>query len=549
VPVTRREWLGAVLITVGVVCLLQLPYLLGYIAADATTEYTGLMVNVEDGSYLAAIEMGRQGAWQYQIRFTSEPHAPVYLYMFYIAAGHVARLLQMDTPAMWHLMRGVMNGFMFLAVFGLITYLLPTPTLRRTALLLAMLGSGLDWFLFPWETFDPVSAAPLDIRQPEAHLFFSALTYSHYGAAAGLLTLLIWSWLVLTTQTLDKIRKIGLVALAAVANLALLVVHPFLIFLSLTVTSFFWMYLAAQAGRILWREGILLALIMLPSLPLLLYYYQVLSTNPVVAAWNAQAVTLSPNPLHYLLAYAPYLVPAGWGALKMGRSLLARPGLVQLWLWILVVALLLYAPVGAQRRFVEGVQVPLAILATQGLGMGLTRLRQAAWFQAMAGRPKYSTEGLERLVIVGVVALLAVPNLYLYLAAVSSLGVEQVYPMFRPRAEIAAMEWLRQNARSDEKVISAYLTGSYLPYRARTLVYLGQRYETVNFETKQREVEAFFGSMGNAERLAFLRKKQIVYVFYGRAERDLGVIDPAGVPFLRSVFENGEVSVFEVRVP
>jgi hypothetical protein len=221
-----------------------------------------------------------------------------------------------------------------------------------------------------------------------------------------------------------------------------------------------------------------------------------------------------------------------------------------LWVWVAAVALLLYAPIGAQRRFVEGVQVPLAILATWGLyEAALPRLKQAHWFQALARRPKYSAAGLERLCVAALILLLAVPNLYLYVSALTSLGVDRIYPIFRPRAETEAMEWLAREAKADDLVLSAYLTGSYLPYRAGTRVFIGQRYETVDFQSKQRAVEAFFSTMSDAERVAFLRGKGISLVFYGRAERDLGAFDPAAAPFLRRVYANQEAQIFEVVAP
>lgn len=548
-PVSRSEWLQVIVITAVLVLLLHLPYQLGYFA-PADTEFTGLAVNIEDGSYLAAIEMGRQGLWTYQIRFTSEPHDPVYLYEFYVGAGQAARLLNLDTPTMWHLSRSVMNVFMFLTVFGFIAFYLPTAAQRRAAFLLAALGSGFDLTLLPWETLDRLSAAPLDIRMPEAHLFFSALTYAHYGAAVGGLTLLFWSGLRLLTESLALTKQIALMVLAALCNLILLIVHPFLIFLTLLVLGLFWLYRAVSARRILWRDGIVLLMIYIPSLPFLLYYRDVLANNTVIAIWNAQAVTLSPSPLHYLLAYAPYLLLAGWGVAKMRGALDAQPSRVLLWLWVLAVALLLYAPIGAQRRFVEGLQVPLAILATLALfEVALPRVERARWFQALASRPNYSIRGMQNLLVLLLVLFLALPNLYLYVSSLLQLGVVQPYPLFRPRTEIEAMEWLHENAHRDDLVLSSYFTGSYLPFRADTRTYIGQRYETIDFENKLQTVEHFFSTMSDAERRAFLQQNHAAYVFYGSAERALGQFDPNSAPYLVPVWNNAQVTLFRVGTP
>ena len=55
--------------------------------AASDTMYTGLLVNVEDANYITIIQRGSEGAWTHSLRFTSEPDAPAYLYVFYLGVG------------------------------------------------------------------------------------------------------------------------------------------------------------------------------------------------------------------------------------------------------------------------------------------------------------------------------------------------------------------------------------------------------------------------------------------------------------------------------
>ena len=55
--------------------------------AHAGTEYTGLVLSLNDVTYYMGIELGREGEWLYRIRFTAEPHQPALLYTFYLALG------------------------------------------------------------------------------------------------------------------------------------------------------------------------------------------------------------------------------------------------------------------------------------------------------------------------------------------------------------------------------------------------------------------------------------------------------------------------------
>ncbi len=107
------------------------------------------------------------------------------------------------------------------------------------------------------------------------------------------------------------------------------------------------------------------------------------------------------------------------------------------------------------------------------------------------------------------------------------------------------MDWLRANADSADVVLGAYFSGSYIPLRAGTRTYVGHYYETVHFETKQAAVERFFDAANDdATRREFLRANGIGYVFYGRAERQLGPFEPAQADYLQRVYENGTVTIY-----
>ena len=544
---TRREWFSVFVIAVAVALLLFVPYALGYTQAHSGTEYTGLMITVEDASYVSSIGKGYNGEWLYHLPFTSEEHAPAFIEVFYLSLGHIARVLNLPVIAMWHLARVVSDVLLFLVTFGFIATFIPAPIQRRAAYLLAIFGGGFDWAWLPWEHPDPIaSAVPLDLRMPEAHLFFSALTFPHFAAAISFI-LITFS---LALRALDHATiswQRWLFALgASVGNLLVMLVYPFLIVLMLGVLGAYYVLLITRAWRLLWREAFLLISACALPVPMVLYYQSVLATNDIFRRWNVQATTLSPNPLHYLLAYAPYLV---LGALTF-RRLKARDHhrLTFLWIWIGAVAVLVYSPLNAQRRFVEGVQVPLAIVATLGLfEVGLPWLARRRVFNALAQRPSYSGAGLQRLLVVGLIAVTSLANLYLWAGAAIKLSVTQPYPLFRPRAELQAMDWLRDHATPDELVLSSYWTGSYIPFRTGHRVFVGNRYETIQFDGKRATVQRFFSTEANdAWRVALLKQYRVAYIFVGRDERTLGDFDPARAEYLKPAFTDGEVTIYRV---
>ncbi len=545
--VSAREWLVVAAITLALALFLQLPYVLGYALVQPGTEYTGLLINVEDGSYLSAIGQGINGAWLYRIPFTTEEHAPAFIQVFYLALGHAARTLNLSAVAMWHLARIVAAIILFVVLYDFIARWLDSPRQRRVAYALAIFGAGYDFWRFPFDGASGAEALPIELHMPEAHIFYSALTYPHF--ALGIALVLVTFALLLRGLN-DESRSIVYALGAGLGNLLIGIVYPFLMYLMVAVTGTYVFFLMWHRRKMLWRALIPLGVAFGIPAPLFAYYQKVLMTNPVIQLWNVQATTLSPHPLHFVLAYAPLLVFAALTIRPLMRADASRQRVFAfLWIWVIIVALLLYAPITQQRRFVEGVQVPLAILAALGLcEVALPRLARTRVFIALSQRPKYSVAGLERLLIIAIIALASVASAYVWVSSVVLLGFVQPYPLFRPTAELQAMDWLRANTSPNDAMLSSYWTGSFIPARAGNTVFVGQRYETIRFDEKRAAAEKFFdAATDDAWRVALLREYRIAYVFWGKAERDLGAFEPERASYLQRVLANEVVQIYRVR--
>jgi hypothetical protein len=548
----RREWLVALLIAFLLAALLVAPYIIGRETARPGTFYTGLLINVEDGTYLSAIEQGRQGNWLFSNHFTPERSDATFLYGFFLLLGHLARWVGLSATAMWLASLFLSSLALFVAVYFFLAHFLVEREQRLVAFLLIALGSGFDFFRFPeWlERAGSLEAVPVDLLMPEAHPFFSALTYPHFSIGIALIALtLLLAALALEPDQPPR-RRWLLAAAAGVANLVLVIVYPFLIILIGLTLGLYYLVRLWRARRLVLTELLLLALVFLIPAPLLIYYVQSLAANPILRAWNAQAVTLSPNPLHFVLAYLPYLALALAGIrLLPAVEPRRRQGLILLWLWVVAVGLLLYAPLNPQRRFVEGVQVPLAILATVGLyGRIFPWLVSTGLFQRLAQRPRYSAAGLRRFILVLLILLTSVINLYLYSATLINMISIQPYPLFRPIAEREAMEWLGANTSEQDVVLGSYWTGSYLPYAGGRPVVVGSRYMTIDFFARLVQVERFFDSATTQEeRLALLAQNSVDYIFWGQVEQAMGPPAVLQAPYLEPVFANERVTIFRVR--
>lgn len=540
VRISRREWQSALAVAFIATVIMQIPYAFGYAFASRDVEYTGLLINLEDYSYHAIMLQGYNGAWLDHIQYTTEPHASAFLYGFYLFLGHLARTLGVTIVAMWHASRFFASLVLLLATFGFVRTFLQDSRERWTAYLIAVFGSGFDWTLFPWEPFEPTASTPLDFRMPEMHLFFTALTYPHITLGVALVLGTLWLW-----HKYQRSKRWQIVGLLAAAILSVCIIYPFLIVLLVSVLGLNWGYESFRSHRIQWPELFALIVSFAPSIPLNLYYAFVLQTNPVFREWNEQAATPSPNPLHYLLAYG--------GLLALLIPLLRSPERAHfrlLWTWIAVAAVLLYAPLGAQRRFVQGVQVPLAILASAGLYRAiLPRLEKATWFRRLAALPNYSPQGLQRFIVVLTLLVLSSANWIVLTKLCTLTAIEQPPAFFVPKVQVAGIDWLRSNTKREDAIFAAYWTSGYIPARSGNLVFAGQRYETNHFDEKRLLVAEFFDEKtDDAFRRDLLVRNRIAYVFWGDQERELGTYDPARSTFLEPAYDRGGVRIYRVSI-
>lgn len=543
--ISRREGLAALGLAVITSALLLLPYLLGYGLARPGTQYAGLIMNPEDTqTYFAKILQGSQGQWQYSIPFTPEAHQPAFVGGFYLALGQAARLLSLSLEFAWHSARFFADIFLFLATYLFIATFLRESRARWLAYILAVFGSGLGWLLFLLGQNYWLGAFPIDFKMPEAHLFFTALAFPHAATGTGLLLLAFW---LLLLSTEGGRKGWAFAALAGIVNLALGVVYPFLIYVVAFTIGLYWVYLCLVNRRIEWPVMGRFGLAFLVPLPLYVYYAYTLQTNAVFRAWDAQAITPSPPWPHYLVAYGPLLL-AALPLLVRRKDSATSPPAAFLWLWILAAAILAYMPLNPQRRFVQGVQVPLAILATIGLlEIILPYVQQSRAFRWLAARPRYSVEGLTRLLVVAFVAFVSLSNVYLLLDVSVTAALRQPYPFFRSDAEMEATAWLREHAQDRDVTLSAYQTGNYLASRVGYPVVVGHWAETVDWQQKMEQTKRFFDRATDEDwRRALLERYGIDFVWFGPQERSLGEFAPSQFDLLRPAFTNEEITIYVV---
>lgn len=545
-PPRSNQWLKIGLLSVIAVLTMQLPYLLGYLTTPPGAAYTGLIMNPEDSqTYFAKLWQGTQGAWLYTIPFTPEAHDGALVGVFYVWLGQAARLLGMSATAVWHTSRILAAVILFWVTFAFIAEFVQARRTRWTAFALALFGSGLGWLLFLLGQPYWLDAFPVDFKQPGAHLFFTAMTYPHITLGTACIMI---SVIALRRISIGNGRSWRWLLLANLSNLLLAIAYPFLIFLVIGTAVLTWLALCWQARRVRWRLAFQFAGTSLLPAPLYIYFITVLQTNAVFRAWDAQAGTPAAPWPHYLLAFGPYLLAA---ALLWWKRPSARQAYLVLWAWLLTAALLLYAPLGPQRRFVQGVHAPLALVtAVAWTTIILPRLARSRPWQRLVAHPRYETPKLARLLTVLFLLGMSLSNLYLWADVTRTAALVQPDPLFRPQAEVDATEWLRENTNTGAIVLAAYQTGNYIAAHSSQRVMLGHWAETVDYDAKTALVAQFFtAATADAWRKEQLNLYHVSFVWHGPRERALGGFDPAAADYLTPVQQIEDITLYTVQLP
>lgn len=250
-----------------IILILNSPLLLQAVGLSAG-DYLGKVI-AGDGdypTYLAKMRIGYNGGWQYVNRYTTEPHQPSYIFLFYILLGHLARVFELDLHFVYHAARFILASIALQVLLAFIK----EHYREKDYTLVFFLAVFLSGTYFP-----EIDGAP------QYHIYTGIMGYTHYMLTLTCLLKFFES----IFGYLKHPRKASYVQAAATLNI-LALVHPFMVVLAgLVITG------TVLATKKLRQAFPVLAVSALSSTPLMLYYFMIFTHNPVLAGWRAQAVT------------------------------------------------------------------------------------------------------------------------------------------------------------------------------------------------------------------------------------------------------------------
>jgi len=523
IAIHKKDFLWIFVASLLILLLGSIPTWAGYQAQTAGLRFRGIYYDSQDYAvHIATMLAGRQAEWAYQFRFTTEPHNLAYIRMYYIVLGHISTWLGLAPEPTFQIARWLFGFIALFALYRLMKQIFPELFWARTAFMLAALGSGLGWLqlIFRWTS---TRITPIDFWLADDYVFFSLSVFPHFAFVTAGMCIALSLWLdFLATKRWVKVAYIALTAILVqfVNPIAFTTVD-----LSLLGAALFSWW---QSQRISRQDMAALFTIAIAQFPLLAYNFLILNNDPLWSQFTAQNQTLSPPPDYYLWGFALFWPWALLGTILALRTRSTAQGAAVF--WVISAFLLAYIPVYIQRRFLQNITIPLAILATAGL---------IKLFETGTVRRPGMTRWRPSLVLS-----------FVFLASVSSIQMGlsqgaylQTHPenLYYPASLDGAIHWFHENAQYNDFILASEQTSQVLAQKAGLRAYFGHEMETLHYRSKKLEVQSFFQG-----RLPELAHKPIKWIVYGPFEKELSSTFQA-TENLRLVYDIQGLQIYQVK--
>lgn len=522
------------------------PFLLGATVLRRGDVFLGLNTQAPSDTnvYFSMMEQARTtGHSLFTNVFTPETQKHAFFEPLWAVLGYAAGVAHVPNSVMFHLAR-IAFGVLFLWVLYRCLYVFCSTVLqRRIAFALVAGGMGIGAYIAPFlhittaEEF--MALNPVDVWVSEAFTF-TTLMHSPLFIASQFLLVLLFTFAVRDDQkpgTVPHVIFAGIIALLAILHPydlpAAFVVLTAFVLTRMVRDKTFNATLAYHALRRLAFMGIV-------AVGIGVYWIAVYALEPGLGGWAKQNVTTSPPVIRYVYGYGFLLVFAAIAWYRAARQKSTTLPVVFLLCWTFAQGLLLYAPTQIQRRFTNGLQPALAILASFAviaLWNWLQKRGHLPW-QRIAWRAA---------------ALWIAPMLFFFTPVFIMARDTNSYARYErgtwslyihPHTTLAAMEWLRAQPRG--LVATSIPTAYILSGRTLLPTYVSHGHQTLHFEQKRDAIKAAFdGSSVVAEN--FFRQENIRYLFWTSLEQDAYKnFFPQNAPYLQLVHKTETAQVYEV---
>jgi hypothetical protein len=510
--------------------ILNIPILVGYAQSSPQHVFLGFDFFDDFHNYSMYIyEAGHTNNLFLENRNNTQFDEPGrYFWPYFLVLGKIVQLTGLSIPVVFMASRTIILLLLLGVAWKLVQQLFENKEQQLLAYALIAFGTGFGWLS---RLLEPV--IPILQRIKGADMDYT-LGYSTFSGAMYPLSTLAFAFflaLILFLLEYHTTRKNKYLACALVVSIPIPFIHPPtapLVWGILAATSV--LYLAFSKNKL--RENFSHSV----------KIWAVLAVAPILFGVYLLWALGDPSYTGSIATYAawarwfnPIVWPIGFGLLGFFALFgLAKEKFKNNFTRILVVCWLsvslLLALTQTGRKFLIGAHVPMALLASAGILWAFSKFLD--W--------KRRTTTQKVLIVGTLIVLMSLTYVINTQDKIKSIQ-ENPYASLTQN-EIDAMTFLEQQPKAN--VLSSYRIGSDATWMTPHRAFLGHWGETLNIKEKTQETKEFFSTALTArEKIGFLQKEKITYIFYGSDEKRWGEIDPA--IGLQTVYQNAEVTIYK----
>ena len=532
--IQKNEWRFIAIVAVVIIMITAIPYVYGAFHVSEGATYTGLhyLTPGDTNTYLATIQAVAENTNSFINLYTSEAQRPLYVNPLWTTLGLSARWTGLSALAVFHIARSVLAAAFIVLMYMVLATFFTSKRMRKAGLLFIVFTSGLGAFFAPlFYSVTQPEHRPVDIWVPESIPFLTLYHSPHLIFSLILLVTVFFLMRLAFTH-----QRMSYAACAGIAGCILVWAHPFHAPTVVVVLGMYVLVSSIIERRILWswiRMYILFGILLIPAVA---YLFIIRHLDAVIAQWTAGNILPSPSPVMYVVAFLPLGIFAIY-ALRPGlfKNESTRFAIV----WLIMSAVLVYVPVDFQRRMIEGLYIPLGILATIGFFH--------IWQGTFAKRYGHA---LRTILIISCAVFLPMTNIQMVGQDIYLYKHMEGLPYELSADEQHALAWLHEQTPIHSVVLTSHYFGNFIPPYTLRRAYIGHGPQTIDLPRKAREVSAFYtGAWSLFTMQEFLEFNRIGYIYVGTKERAYGnMIDFTILPFLTEVFSSSSVQVYQVTL-
>lgn len=539
---------AAVMVGAGVLACSSIPIALGYLITPADRHFMGIVSDVPDWSEYFAWMRAFAERVVIENPLTCEVQSPAFFNLQWFVLGRLAQWL--PRAVLIEAFRLAVGALFLFATWRTCrAYFADAPVAVWCSWLLINLSAGLGWIWVVEKRLAGRADAlyPLDIYIAEPVSFQNIMIFPHFVVGALLLLLIFRS----AAEAIESGRASDALRSGALA-LVLGLTHAYDLIVVYGVLGTFGLLLVARGYAL---STVIRPLLIVGGLSIVppAYFFALTTADPLwrqVLSQFGDAGVFTPNLLHLpILVGLPLILTVMTLPNVFRRDTVgAWPLLVRT--WAVVNLFLVYIPADYQVHMLSGWQIPLGLLASEGLRTQiLPWLRSRGWPSAIRLPGRRRALSCEAAVAILLIVATVPTNLYL-LAWRAREVLRRDHDHYIFSDELRVLQWLDTHTADGEPVLSSLTLGQHIPGLAGNKVFIGHWAQTVEFNRKRGEVTAFFQAATSDEtRIATLQRCAVRYVVHGRAERALGTFAPRQAAYLEPVLTVGETELYRVQLP